>query len=443
MTKPKILLVEDEERLLRIISLVFQDNGYDVKTAAEGGQAMSLWQKWHPDLVITDLNMKPVDGMALLRFGRLNYSTVPLIILTAFGSIETAVDAMKKGAFDFLTKPVDHKQLLEAAAHALNENTYDADPIDGLLGTSSIMEKIRQDIALFASTDSSVLIQGESGTGKEIAARAIHISSDRKDGPFVKVNCAAIPKDLIESELFGHKKGAFTGALQDRKGAFISADNGVLFLDEIGELPLELQAKLLHAVEEKTITPIGSNREISISVKIVSATNQNLETMISLSQFRSDLYYRLNTVNLDMPPLREKKSDIPELVCFFLEKFCRDFAKPTLLVSDDALQCLKKYTWPGNVRELKNIMERVALTCTDTQVESPHLPAYIITPKPASEDNILHLGDFDMAAQEQSLMLAAMDHCGWNQSQAARKLGITRGALRYRLQKYGIKNKTY
>lgn len=439
MIKPKVLVVEDEEKLARIIGLVLQDNGYTVKTVLDGKQGMAAWHQWHPDVVLTDLKMKPVDGMAVLRFGCLNFPHIPVVILTAFGTIETAVNAMKKGAFDFLAKPVDHDQLIEVVTQALCSSSGGRQSIDQLLGSSSDMEKVRKKITLFASTDSSVLIRGDSGTGKGIAARSIHAASQRKAGPFVKVNCAAIPRDLLESELFGHKKGAFTGALTDRKGAFILADKGVLFLDEIGDLPLELQAKLLHAVEEKNITPLGSTQQISVSVKILSATNKDLETMIEESQFRADLYYRLNTVTLNMPDLRDNPSDIKELSVFFSEKFCREFERPELTLTDDALNCLQSYAWPGNVRELKNVMERAVLTGTGSVISHDDLPGHMSAPKEPEKIILSEQVDFNMASQEQNLMLAALEQCGWNQVKTAKKLGITRGALRYRLQKYGIK----
>lgn len=437
--KRKILLIEDEKRLLRILELVLTENGYQVKTAEDGQQGITIWTQWSPDIVVTDLKMKPVDGMEVLKFGRLNHPDTPLIILTAFGSIEMAVTAMKNGAFDFIAKPVEHKQLLEVVEQAIAKKPKETKSLDDLIGSSSKMEQVKKDILLFASTDSSVLISGESGTGKEIAARAIYKASNRKNGPFVKINCAAIPRELIESELFGHKKGAFTGALQDRKGAFLQADKGVLFLDEIGDLPIELQAKLLHAVEEKTITPIGSSNSIPVSVKILSATNLDLEKMINDSKFRADLYYRLNTVCLTMPALRDKSADIHELSLYFIKEFCLDFDKPAIEIDDDAMQSLIKYHWPGNIRELKNILERAVITCNNSTITINNLPENI---RSKNKYSLLHSSEneeFDMAAQEQSLMISALEKCGWNQSTAAKKLGITRSALRYRLQKHGIK----
>ncbi len=436
--KPKILIVEDEKRLLRIIKLVLEDNGYQVKTAEDGQQGIDVWRQWRPEVVLSDLKMKPLGGMALLKFGRLNFPDIPLILLTAFGSIEMAVTAMKTGAFDFLSKPVDHNLLLETIEQALAVNGKEPQLLDNLIGSSAKMEQVRNDIRLFASTDSSVLITGESGTGKEIAARAIFQASNRKNGPFVKVNCAAIPRDLIESELFGHKKGAFTGALQDRKGAFIQADKGVLFLDEIGDLPIELQPKLLHAVEEKTITPIGESCAVPVSIKILSATNLDLETMVNNAKFRADLFYRLNTVCLKMPALRDKPADIGQLALFFVKKFCRKFDKPILKIADNTMETLETYPWPGNIRELKNIIERAAITCEQETITRDSLPETITKKK--SYPPLEHTQDqvFDMAVQEQNLLMSALEQCRWNQSNTAEKLGITRSALRYRLKKYGI-----
>ena len=435
----KILLIEDEAKLCRILELVLTDHGYQVKTAREGQQGIDIWCRWHPDVVVTDLKMHPVDGTQVLNFGRLNFPDVPLIMLTAFGSISTAVAAMKNGAFDFLTKPVDHHQLLEVIEQALAMMRKEPMSLEALIGSSAEMERIRKNIRLFASTDSSVLIIGESGTGKEIAANALHEMSSRNNEPFVKVNCAAIPRELIESELFGHRKGAFTGALSDRVGAFIQADKGVLFLDEIGDLPLDLQPKLLHAVENKTITPIGSNTATPVSVKILSATNRDLDAMVKASEFRADLFYRLNTVCLNMPALRDIPTSIRELSLHFLTRYCREFNKPLIEISDEAMREFKAYMWPGNVRELKNIMERLALTCEEPILRPNHLPECIHRDRLQAPLNDSKPTSLDMVSQEQYLLATALKTCDWNQSNAARMLGITRSALRYRLQKYGLK----
>jgi len=441
--KHRILLIEDEKKLVRILKLVLEDNGYSVKTAYDGQQGIDIWKQWNPELVVTDLKMHPVDGMEVLKFGRLNFPDTPLVILTAFGSIETAVKAMKFGAFDFFAKPVDHKNFLEVIQHAFQsvkeKQNSKLESLEDLIGCSKKMEQVKKNIILFASTSSSVLISGESGTGKELAARAIHKASRLKNGPLIKVNCAAIPRELIESELFGHKKGSFTGALQDRKGAFVKADKGILFLDEIGDLPLELQPKLLHAVEDKTITPVGGNTSIPVTVKILSATNLNLGTMIDESKFRADLYYRINTVSMNMPALRDKKEDIKDLTTFFIEKYSNEFAKPIPEIDDKAIQALEKYQWPGNVRELKNVIERSVLMCEDSIITLSNLPSSLVKYAKYVGNNNNKDGQLDIAVQEQTLLNQALEQCSWNQSKAAKILGITRSALRYRLQKYGIK----
>lgn len=434
-----ILLIDDEQRLLRVLSLLLTDQGFKVTTAGNGQEGMDLLPDIRPDLVISDLKMVPIDGMAVLKFCRLNYPDLPFILLTGFGSIEAAVAAMKYGAFDFLTKPVNHQGLLEVIAQALNTHPKSETALDALVGSSPVMEKTKKDIQLFASTDSSVMISGESGTGKELAARAIYQASEKRDGPFVKVNCAAIPRELMESELFGHVKGAFTGALKDRAGAFRKADNGVLFLDEIGDLPMELQPKLLHAVEEKTITPVGSGRAVPVSVKILSATNQDLDAMVKESRFRADLFFRLNTVYLNMPALRDRKDDIRELTLFFIKKYCREFKKPLLKINDQVLVSLINYAWPGNVRELKNLMERAAIICDKDTITFDHLPGSLRESSGYPDDQISQGEDLDLAAHEQKLLFAALEKHGWHQSNTAADLGITRSALRYRLQKYGIK----
>ncbi|MCF6245885.1 MAG: sigma-54 dependent transcriptional regulator [Desulfobacula sp.] len=432
----KILLIEDEARLRRILGMVLKDNGFKVTTAENGKEGIKVWKTWGPDIVITDIKMKPMDGFEVLAFGQQNFSDIPVIILTAFGTVETAVTAMKQGAFDFVTKPVNHNQLITLAGQALASKNHAGTIKEQLMGECEIMETVRRDISLFASTDSSVLITGESGTGKELAARAIHQSSRRSEGPMVRVNCAAIPRDLLESELFGHKKGAFTGATDNREGAFSKADGGIIFLDEIGDLPLALQPKLLHAVEEKVITPVGSTRSRPVSVKILSATNLDLEDMILKKIFRADLFYRLNTVCLTMPALRERPGDVDILTDYFIEYFATEFNQPGVQVSRESRELLQRHSWPGNVRELKNTMERAVLISHDNMILPEHL---FLKPK---TENLRRASDhsspLDLVAQEQNLLLVALTKCRWNQSQAARELGITRSALRYRLQKYGI-----
>lgn len=434
----KVLIVEDEDRLRRILKMVLSENGFDVKSAADGQSGIREWQKRLPDIVITDIRMAPVDGFEVLAFGQQYFPKVPVIILTAFGSVETAVSAMKMGAFDFLTKPVNHEQLIELIQQALRFDPSPSPENHDLIGRSPEMEMVKEKIRIFASTDSSVLIIGESGTGKELVARAIHRHSKRAGGPIVRVNCAAIPRELLESEFFGHRRGAFTGAIEDRIGAFENADKGIIFLDEIGDLPLSLQPKLLHAVEEKVIVPIGSARPVPVSVKILSATNLDLKKMVAQKTFRSDLYYRLNTVTLALPPLRDRQGDVDLLTAHFLDLFGNQFEKPGMSLAEESRKKLNQYAWPGNVRELKNVLERAVLLSKD-RIIGPEYIALESDMEASAGPEPLPASSLDLVTQEQQLMLTALQKNYWNQSQAARELGITRSTLRYRLQKYGIK----
>ncbi len=433
----KILLVEDEEKLRRLLQLVLSDAGYEVKTASDGGSAVRCWKEWQPSLVLTDLKMEPLDGLHVLRYGQDHAIDIPCIILTAYGTVEAAVEAMKNGAFDFLTKPVDHVQLLEVVKQGLEAGQFKTHHSGELLGSSDVMQEIRDEISMLAATDSAVLILGESGTGKELMARAIHRTSlKRKNGPFVRLNCASIPLDLLESELFGHKKGSFTGATTDHDGAFIRADGGILFLDEIGDLPLALQPKLLHAVEEKEILPLGANKPQPVSLKILSSTNLDLQEMVRRKEFRMDLFYRLNTIQVTLPPLRERGNDVEELATAFLSFFTREFGFPDTALSNDALHVMRTYSWPGNVRELRNVMERAVLKCQGKEI----VPDCISTILP--ETTVKHCDDstpcLDLVAKEQELLLTALKQNNWNKTKAARELNISRSALRYRIKKYGI-----
>ncbi len=439
----RILIIEDEERMRHLLELVLAEKGYFVKTASNGTEGMVLWQNMQPDVVLTDLKMPGADGLEVLDFRNRQFQQVPLIILTAFGTVQSAVTAMKQGAYDYLTKPVDNNHLFEivASAKAATEQIHGVSKVcqvqpGQMVGSSSVMKKIYEDISLVACTRMSVLVTGESGTGKELVAQAIHANSEQPDSPFVRVNCAAIPHDLLESELFGHCRGAFTGAVCDRKGAFVQADGGTIFLDEIGDLPLELQPKLLHAVEEKTVTPVGAGKAQTVDVKIIAATNHDLEKMVQNGLFRSDLYHRLNRFPFHLPPLRRRGKDLSELITHFLELFCRDQAKPLLTVSAEALKLLLSYPWPGNVRELRNVLERIVLICRNGIITTDMLP--VKTRSQALETREEAGSTLDLPAREKQLILTSLKQCGWNQSESARKLGISRNTLRYRMKKFGI-----
>ena len=454
MMPAKILIIEDEARMRRLLQLMLEDKGFEVKTAGDGDEGISLWRKWHPDVVLTDLKMPGTDGMGVLDFKNRHRLTTPLIVLTAFGTIDSAVAAVKKGAFDYLAKPVENERVEETIQRALavvEEQEYREQPFSNqdkdlkksrMIGSSSAMQKIREAIQQVAPSPTTVLITGESGVGKELVANAIHVQSNRAAGPFVRINCPAIPKDLLETELFGHQKGAFTGAVKSRLGAFQKADGGTLFLDEIGDLPLELQPKLLHAVEEKTISPIGSADTRTMDVRIVAATNQDLPAMVEGFRFRSDLYFRLNAFHIHVPPLRERSEDIPDLAAYLIEQYARSLNRPTPGIRPDGLQLLKRYAWPGNIRELRNVMERCVLTVKGNDLAPCDMPDHLCSflkdgiPKTSQISNSQN--PFDLQANEKQAIIDALQQTRWNQSRAAKLLNITRNTLRYRIKKLNI-----
>ena len=435
----KILILDDEPRMCRLLELVLKEQGYTIQTAADGREGIICWKTWQPDLVISDLKMPNMDGLEVLRYRNGHFPGTPFILLTAFGTVKTAVAAMKEGAFDYLTKPVDHTQLRDLVARALEE--YGPRRSQRMIGSSAAMQTLQKEIALAAATESSVLIIGESGTGKELAARAVHDAYGGKESPFIRVNCPAIPTELLESELFGHKQGAFTGATKGRRGAFVAADGGTLFLDEIGDLPLTLQPKLLHAVEQKLITPVGTTRPKKIQVKIITATNQNLEAMIDDNLFRQDLFYRLNTLTMRLPPLREHKEDIEELALFFIEQFRRKNGGPAIRLTGETLARMRSYDWPGNIRELGNVIERGCLRAENSIFTEDLLPKAITGQNKDTDDPPALEQSLDLIGRERELIVQALEQCYWNQTKAARQLGITRNTLRYRIKKYGIKKK--
>lgn len=444
--KKQILIIEDEKRMRELLELVLTEQGYVVKSASDGMEGMVLWQIMRPDVVLTDLKMPRADGLEVLDFRNRGFQQVPLIILTAFGTVKSAVTAMKHGAFDYLTKPIDNDHLIDIVARAIadTENTPGVSRIcelqtEQMIGSSPVMKKVHEDIILVGNTRMSVLITGESGTGKELVAKAIHASSERAGNPFIRVNCAAIPRELLESELFGHCRGAFTGAIENREGAFSQAGGGTLFLDEIGDLPLELQPKLLHAVEEKTIRPVGGAKVQTVDVKIIAATNRNLEDMVQNGMFRGDLYYRLNTFHFPLPPLRSRGKDLIELINYYLEMFCREQKKGGLAISAEALKLLHRYPWPGNVRELRNVLERVVLTCKNGTITTQMLPEKIQAQKKKNEKKSTR--PLALPEQEKQLIVTTLKQAGWNQSESARRLGISRNTLRYRMKKFNIKRR--
>lgn len=367
----RVLLVDDEADLLSLWKLRLEGNGYDVTTALSGEEALAKMSVVKPNVVITDLRMPGIDGMALFEAIRERNRTIPVIIITAHGSIPEAVEATRQGVFSFLTKPIDGKELVSETKKALRFSTggmFEKDDSEkwriDIISKSAVMEDLLAKARLVAETDSTVLIQGESGTGKELLAIAIHRASSRRDGPFIPVNCTAIPEALLESELFGHAKGSFTGASKSYFGLFQSAHKGTLFLDEIGDMPLHLQVKLLRVLQERVVRPVGSTTPVPVDVRIISATHRNLEEAIEEKLFRQDLYYRLNVVCLELPPLHERKEDIPLLAEYFIDILSGDNEKMVKKITQEAMRILMDAAWPGNVRQLYNVVENAFALAT-------------------------------------------------------------------------------
>jgi DNA-binding NtrC family response regulator len=443
-----ILVVEDEEKLRRVIELQLKDAGHDVRQAgtAEDG----LRQADGVDLILTDLRLPGMDGLQLLDSLRRQNSTTPVIVMTAFGSIETAVEAMKAGAVDFLPKPfsLDHlmtvvnKALeLRALRHEnqkLKEELGQRYQFDSVVGRSASMREIFATIQRVAPTRATVLLAGESGVGKDLIARAIHHNSPRADRPFVKINCTALPENLMESELFGYEKGAFTGANISKPGKFEQADTGTVFLDEIGDVPPAIQVKLLRVLQDREFERLGSNKTRHIDVRVLAATNVDLRAALEQGTFREDLYYRLNVLPIDIPPLRERKEDIPSLVEHFITKHGKEAGSPVQSISEGALQRLREYHWPGNVRELENVIERSIVLASGPVLQADDIKLDV-APRSLGQNAETFLPEgMTLDEHEQNLIREALKRANGNKSHAARLLGLTRNALRYRLSQMGL-----
>ena len=445
---PKILIIDDDSSLRRVLEYNLQQEGYDVWTAAEGESGLRLFAEKSPALVITDLKMPGMGGFQLLSAIKERSPATVVIVLTAFGAIDTAVEAMKLGAFDYLTKPFNREELKLTVQKGLQlqglseENRLLKEELSGraefksIVGTSRAMEGVFTVVRKVADTEATVLITGESGTGKELVARAIHSGSSRRAAPFIAVNCAAIPRDLLESELFGHVKGAFTGAIRDKEGKFQLADGGTIFLDEVGDLPLELQPKLLRVLQERVVEPLGGTSLQKIDVRVVAATNADLEKGIAEGRFRDDLYYRLSVIPLQLPPLRNRVEDIRLLVRYF----CVKFGGSGVSFSKEALERLERYAWPGNVRELENTVERLLIMREGDQIGVDELPEKICAAPGKPEGGVLRLPPegYPLEQLEREVVLEALTRCDWNQTAAARFLRIPRHTLIYRMEKYQI-----
>lgn len=442
-----ILLIDDDPSLRRVTEYNLSKNGFDVLAADSGKTGLELFESFDIDLVVTDVKLGDMNGLDILEQVKKKEPDIPVIVMTAFGSIEMAVQAMHKGAFNFISKPFDRDTLILSCKKALelrklrSNSRLMASEISRLTGTqgivsaSSVMKSLLETATRAAGSEATILITGESGTGKEVLARLIHQNSQKANGPLIAVNCAAIPEGLIESELFGHVKGAFTGAVKNRKGHFQTAHGGTLFLDEIGELSTDIQVKLLRAIQEREVQPVGSEKISKVDIRIIAATNLDLKDKISAGLFREDLFYRLSVIPLFIPPLRERLEDIPALVNHFLQKFD---APPGVRFSKEAVDVLKQYTWPGNIREIQNIIERCIILRRKNVIEPDDLQLLTETDPDACQEIQIPDEGISLEEIEKQYILKALEKAGQNQSQAARLLKIPRHVLLYRLEKYGM-----
>ena len=466
--RKQILVVDDEPNLRRVLSAQLERDGYDVHTAEDGEQALNILKEHHLDLVITDLRMPKVDGMELLRRAMAIDDELPVVMITAHGTVDNAVEALKTGAFDYLTKPFDQaevraivrkalrtRDLSAAEATRQESDTHEAARY-GIIGQSPSILDLYAVLDRVADTPTTVLITGESGTGKELVARALHENSSRRDKPFIKVNCAAIPKDLMESELFGHERGAFTGAVGSKPGRFELASGGTLFLDEIGSIPVEMQVKLLRALQESEFERVGGVKTIRVDVRLVAATNSDLKREIAAGSFREDLYYRLNVVPIRLPSLRERGTDIPLLAKHFIDKFNARLKKSVVGLEADAEAHLVAYPWPGNIRELENVIERAVLFSDGSELKVLDLPSELrdsSTPEPpptqqpsesaaaSTVDGLKEQVKAAMSRLERELIVKALDQTSSNVTHAARLLKISRKGLQLKMKELGLRER--
>ena len=438
MPRKNILVVDDEKSQREILEMILSGEGYDVTTAASGEAALKFAKDRRFDLALTDLKMTGMDGIELLSQLLAYDSSIIVILLTAHGSIESAKEALRRGAFDYLEKPYDKSALLETINRALDR----LEAIDSeIVSASPKMETVKKMVLKVARSNSTVLVRGESGTGKELIARAVHNQSPRATEMFQAVNCAAINENLLESELFGHEKGSFTGAHAEKKGLFEIADRGTLFLDEIAELDVGIQAKLLRALQERKIRRVGGTHEINVDVRVIAATNRDLRAMVSDGRFRDDLYYRINVLSIDVPPLRERREDIPVLIEYFLKKHTKNTSRLVTGLTSETKKLMNDYSWPGNVRQLESAIERAILLSEGDLITPEDLPTEVRQEVgPAAE------GAFKLPAEginfedvERNLITQAMEQTDYNITKAAKLLGLTFRTLQYRLEKFGIK----
>jgi len=461
----RVLVVDDEQSLRKVLAATLQREGYEVTVCVDGEEAIAALERDGADVVVTDLVMPRMDGLTLLRKVIARHPDVPVIVVTAHGRIDSAVEAMKAGAFDFLAKPFDHEELKAIIAKAARQSDYNQrnvvpeEPQEGaarryteIVGRGKQMQELQQVIAKVADAPSTVLIQGESGTGKELVATALHETSSRRDRPFIKINCAAIPRELVEAELFGFEKGAFTGAVQSKPGRFELADGGTLFLDEIGEIPMEMQVKLLRAIQESEFERVGGVKTTRVQVRLVAATSRDLIRETAAGRFREDLYYRLNVVPIHLPPLRERREDIPLLVEHFRQKYNARLRKSVEKIEDEALACLAAYAWPGNIRELENVLERTILFAEGPRIGVTDLPASLRKQPegaPAAEAQpsaasgppgpLKEIVKGQVQAIERDLIVRGLEVTGGNVTRTAKLLKISRKSLQMKMKEFGLR----
>jgi len=444
MAKNRALIIDDEPDILELLGITLMRMDIESDGATNLAEAKNLLGAKEYDICLTDMRLPDGDGIEIVRSIQKNHPNTPVAVITAHGSMDTAVAAMKAGAFDFLNKPIDLSALRKLVSAAINSSKLAATDIDNntnIIGKSTAINSLKKSIQKLARSQAPVYVSGESGSGKELVARSIHEQGPRKDASFVPVNCGAIPKELMESEFFGHKKGSFTGATADKKGLFQVADGGTLFLDEVADLPLDMQVKLLRAIQEKAVRPIGAAEEIKIDVRILSATHKNLEKLVEEGDFRQDLFYRLNVIQLNVPPLRERGEDIALLAKYFLKKLA--------LPDEAALNALKAYSFPGNIRELENVLERAYTLCEGEVIQEDDLKLSSNAPPVVSSSNSRSMDHYKMSQQyesidsyleeiEKEILCEVLEQARWNKTLAAKKLGISFRSFRYRLSKLGL-----
>ncbi len=453
--RPSVLVVDDEEGVRHTLSLILDENGYEVRAVSDGEAALSELDRADFDVIITDVRMPKVGGIELLEHTRARSLDTTVIVMSAYGTQDTAIEAVKRGAYDYISKPfkpdemvlllrkAEERELLRSENRRLKAELAargGVTELDQLVGASPPMEAIRKKIVRLADYKTTVLLTGESGTGKELVARAIHSLSPRKDRPFVAVNCGAIPENLMESELFGHMKGAFTDAGSTRIGLIEEAEGGTLFLDEAGELPLPLQVKLLRFLQEEEIRPVGGSKVLSVDVRVIAATARDLQEEVEAGRFREDLYYRLNVIPVHLPPLRERPGDVPRLVRFFLARLGERLDKHVRGVSDEAIKLLDSHHWAGNIRELENTLEQALVMCDDDVIDAEDLPEMLRAPGrpvfslPKGPRSLKET----MSAVEIEIIQSALKETGGNRTRAAELLEISHRALLYKIKNYGI-----